>query len=176
MTEKKSETSQNHLNNLANNDNSQLQGAFLENFSIGDLLKFHREKLGLDIKNIAHYLNVKEKDIKSLENNDIEKIARNIYVAGLIKSYAKFLKIEIELIENKIQELQLRSNIEIKKHTLLNIGDDNELSPSKDLVFNSLIISAILLFIFLIIFSSLENNVALINTDGIISDIQKINN
>lgn len=174
MTEKKSETSQNHQNSF--NEKSASESALAENFSVGELLKFHREKLGLDIKKIARYLNVKEKDIISLENNDIEKIARNIYVAGLIKSYAKYLKIEIGLIDNKIQELPLRSNIEIKKHTLLNIGDDNELSPSKDLVFNSLIISAILIFIFLIIFSSLENNVALINTDGIISDIQKINN
>lgn len=159
MSEKNNEISQNH-----------------DNISIGEILKNNRENANIDIARVANYLKVRANDIKSLENNDIEKIARNIYVPGLVKSYAKYLKIDAQIINEKIQELPLRSNVEIKKHTLINIGEDNKLSPSKDLAFKSLIISAILIFIFLMIFSSVENNVDLINTDSIISDIQKINN
>jgi hypothetical protein len=57
---------------------------------------------------------------------------------------------------------------------LLNIGDDNELSPSLDLAFNSLVAGLLIFVIFVMIFSSIENNVNLINTDNIISDIVKL--
>lgn len=146
-----------------------------EQLTIGELLKINREKLNIKIEEIANFLKVRTRDIALLENNDIEKIAKNIYIPGLIKSYGKHLKISVKIIDAKIQELSLRSNVEVKKHTLLNIGDNKELSPSKEFFLNSLIISTIL-FLFFMIFFSLERKNELINTDNIISDTQKINN
>ena len=146
-----------------------------EQLTIGELLKINREKLNIKIEEIANFLKVRTRDIALLENNDIEKIAKNIYIPGLIKSYGKHLKISVKIIDAKIQELSLRSNVEVKKHTLLNIGDNRELSPSKEFFLNSLIISTIL-FLFFMIFFSLERKNELINTNNIISDIQKINN
>jgi cytoskeletal protein RodZ len=146
-----------------------------EQLTIGELLKINREKLNIKIEEIANFLKVRTRDIALLENNDIEKIAKNIYIPGLIKSYGKHLKISVKIIDAKIQELSLRSNVEVKKHTLLNIGDNRELSPSKEFFLNSLIISTIL-FLFFMIFFSLERKNELINTDNIISDTQKINN
>jgi hypothetical protein len=58
---------------------------------------------------------------------------------------------------------------------LLNVGDSKNLSPSKEIFFHSLVAS-IILFLFFIIFFSLEQKNDLINTENIISDIQKINN
>ena len=150
-----------------NNDFDQL--------TLGDLLRLTREKAEIDIKEIATFLKVRSNDIKLLENNDIEKIAKNIYIPGLIKSYGKYLKINSKIINEKIQELSLRSNIEVKKHTLINLGDDRNLSPSKNLYFNSVVMFVTLL-LFLIIFFSLEHKKEIINTKNIISDIQKINN
>ena len=150
-----------------NNDFDQL--------TLGDLLRLTREKAEIDIKEIATFLKVRSSDIKLLENNDIEKIAKNIYIPGLIKSYGKYLKINSKIINEKIQELSLRSNIEVKKHTLINLGDDRNLSPSKNLYFNSVVMFVTLL-LFLIIFFSLEHKKEIINTKNIISDIQKINN
>jgi cytoskeletal protein RodZ len=146
-----------------------------EQLTLGELLKINREKLNIKIEEIANFLKVRTRDIALLENNDIEKIAKNIYIPGLIKSYGKHLKISVKIIDAKIQELSLRSNVEVKKHTLLNIGDNRELSPSKEFFLNSLIISTIL-FLFFMIFFSLERKNELINTDNIISDTQKINN
>jgi cytoskeletal protein RodZ len=146
-----------------------------DQLTLGELMRINRENLNIKIEEIANFLKVRTSDIALLENNDIEKIAKNIYIPGLIKSYGKYLKISTKIIDEKIQELSLRSNVEVKKHTLLNIGDNKELSPSKEFFFNSLIISTILL-LFFVIFFSIERKNELINTDKIISEIQKINN
>jgi cytoskeletal protein RodZ len=146
-----------------------------EQLTLGDLLRINRENLNIKIEEIANFLKVRISDIALLENNDIEKIAKNIYIPGLIKSYGKHLKISAKIIDTKIQELSLRSNVEVKKHTLLNIGDNKELSPSKEFFYNSLVVSTIL-FLFFVIFFSFERKNELINTDNIISEIQKINN
>ena len=156
------------INNKNNNND-------FDQLTLGDLLRLSREKTEIDIKEIATFLKVRSSDIKLLENNDIEKIAKNIYIPGLIKSYGKYLKINSKIINEKIQELSLRSNIEVKKHTLINLGDDRNLSPSKNLYFNSVVMFVTLL-LFLIIFFSLEHKKEIINTKNIISDIQKINN
>ena len=155
------------INKDANNDFEQL--------TLGELLRLSREKAKIDIIEVANFLKVRSSDIKLLENNDIEKIAKNIYIPGLVKSYGKYLKINTKIINEKIQELSLRSNIDIKKHMLLNVGDSKNLSPSKEIFFNSLVASVIL-FLFFIIFFSLDRKNDLINTENIISDIQKINN
>ena len=149
------------INKDANNDFEQL--------SLGELLRLSREKAKIDIIEVANFLKVRSSDIKLLENNDIEKIAKNIYIPGLVNSYGKYLKINTKIINEKIQELSLRSNIDIKKHMLLNVGDSKNLSPSKEIFFNSLVASVILFF-------SLDRKNDLINTENIISDIQKINN
>jgi cytoskeletal protein RodZ len=137
------------INKDANNDFEQL--------TLGELLRLSREKAEIDIIEVANFLKVRSSDIKLLEDNDIEKIAKNIYIPGLIKSYGKYLKINTKIINEKIQELSLRSNIDVKKHMLLNVGDSKNLSPSKEIFFNSLVAS-IILFLFFIIFFSLEQD------------------
>ena len=146
-----------------------------DHLTLGELLNQNREKLEIEIKEVANFLKVRPNDIKLLENNDIEKIAKNIYIPGLIKSYGKYLKINNKIINEKIQELSLRSNIEVKKHTLINLGDDRSLSPSKNFFYNSMIAFVVLSLFFILLFI-LEHKNELINTKNIISDIQKINN
>jgi len=143
---------------------------------IGDFLRIARENAQIAIDDVANYLRVRVNDIKTLESNDIEKIAKNIYIPGLIKSYGKYLKIDSKIIEEKLQDLQLRSNIEIKKHTLINIGEERKTYPSKDILINCTIIFVVLFIISLIAFSMIENNSYLINTSLITNDISKIDN
>jgi cytoskeletal protein RodZ len=144
----------------------------IENLSIGEFLKKTREDAGIEINKVANFLKVRANDIKLLEDNDIDKIAKSIYINGLIKSYGKYLKINNDIIEKKLQDLSIKSNIEIKKHLLINVGEDSDLSPSFDLVINILIIAFSIFLIFLMLFSAIENNINLINTDNIISDIK----
>lgn len=148
---------------------------FFENeanqLNIGELLKNYRQKHQYEIKEIASYLRVKEEDLLMLENNNIDKIAKNIYIPGLIKTYGKFLQISNVLIEEKLLDINIRSNTEIKKHTLLNIGENNELAPTKNMVIKS---SLIFMFIFLtslIIFFYSKNNQNIINTKNILLEI-----
>lgn len=147
----------------------------LEQLSLGELLKKSRESLNIKIQEVSNFLKVRPSEIKLLENNDIEKIAKSVYIPGLVKSYGKYLNINAKIINEKIQELSLRSNVEVKKHTLINIGKDQELSPSNEIFFNITILCTIL-FIFFSIFFSLENKNELINTKNIIFEIEKINN
>ena len=86
----------------------------IELISLGDLLRNNRENLNIKIQDISNFLKVRPNEIKLLENNDIEKIAKSIYIPGLIKSYGKYLNINADIIEraaekrrsliNKIQE------------------------------------------------------------------------
>ena len=148
---------------------------FFENeayqLNIGELLKNYRQKHQYEIKEIASYLRVKEEDLLMLENNNIDKITKNIYIPGLIKTYGKFLQISNVLIEEKLLDINIRSNTEIKKHTLLNIGENNELAPTKNMLVRS---SLIFMFIFLtslIIFFYSKNNQNIINTKNILLEI-----
>jgi cytoskeletal protein RodZ len=63
----------------------------LEQLSLGELLKKNRESLDIKIQEVSSFLKVRSSEIKLLENNDIEKIAKSIYIPGLIKSYGKYL-------------------------------------------------------------------------------------
>ena len=139
--------------------------------NIGELLKNYRQKHQYEIKEIASYLRIKEEDLLMLENNSIDKITKNIYIPGLIKTYGKFLQISNVLIDEKLLDINIRSNTEIKKHTLLNIGENNELTPTKNMVIRS---SLIFMFIFLtslIIFFYSKNSPSIINTKNILLEI-----
>ena len=50
-----------------------------EQLTLGDLLRINRENLNIKIEEIANFLKVRISDIALLENNDIEKIAKNIW-------------------------------------------------------------------------------------------------
>ncbi|MFM8186554.1 MAG: hypothetical protein ACKN9I_06465, partial [Alphaproteobacteria bacterium] len=110
------------------------------------------------------------------ENNEIDKIEKNIYVVGLIKSYGNFLKINEKIIENKIQDLGLKSNIENKRHTLINIGENRDLSPANELLFNAIIASIFIIIFSLVVINIFNTQRNIISSESIINDIQKINN
>jgi len=147
-----------------------------ENLPIGEFFKNVRQNQNIEIEKVSKFLKVRVKDIGYFENNEIDKIEKNIYVAGLIKSYGSYLKINDKIIDAKIQDLGLKSNVENKRHTLLNIGENRDLSPSNDLFFNASIAGIIIILFFLIIINSFNVQRHLISSEIIINDIQKINN
>ena len=64
-------------------------------------MKNKRIEAKIDIDEISKILKVRVVDINFLENNHIENISKNIYIPGFILSYAKILKLEQKLIEQK---------------------------------------------------------------------------
>lgn len=142
--------------------------------SLGQILREKRQFLKMEIVEISTYLKIKSRDIEAIENDDLKHIAKHLYVPGLIRSYAKFLKIDLKLIEEKIKVLPIASNTENKKHQLLNIGESDQLSPDKDSVFNFLLISILLFLALLSLYNSFQNNDALITNQKLIHELENI--
>jgi cytoskeletal protein RodZ len=143
----------------------------LTEISLGKILAEKRQNLRMEISEISSYLRIKPNDILAIENDEIGAIAKGLYVQGLITSYAKFLKIDQKIIEEKIKFLPIKSNVENKKHLLLNIGENTELTPSKDIFFNFLLISILLFLVLLSIFNSLGDKSGLITNQNLILEL-----
>lgn len=142
--------------------------------SIGKILRQKREELNIDPLAVGTFLRVKLSDITAIENGDLDGVTKHIYVLGLIRSYAKFLKIAPEIIEEKIRLLTVKSNTDNKKHLLINIGEDPHVTPSKDSFFNFLLISILLFLVLLSLYNFYENNDSLITNKNIIHEFENI--
>jgi cytoskeletal protein RodZ len=142
--------------------------------SLGQILREKRQFLKIEIVEISAYLKIKSRDIAAIENNDLKHITKHLYVPGLIRSYAKFLKIDPKLVEKKIKVLPIASNTENKKHQLLNIGESDQLSPNKDSVFNFLLISILLFLALLLLYNSFQNNDAFITNEKLIHELENM--
>lgn len=142
--------------------------------TLGEVLKERRQYLRMEIEDVAVYLRIKPHDILAIENDEVSRIAKQLYAPGLIRSYAKFLKIDEKTIEEKIKSLAFKSNTENKKHLLLNIGENIELTPSKDSFFNFLLISILAFLVLLSIYNSYEDKNSLITNQDLITNLEKI--
>jgi len=143
--------------------------------NLGYILKNKREQIKLDTLEISKILKVRVVDIDFLENNQIENISKNIYIPGFILSYAKILKIEQKLIEQKIQELSFRPNIDNKKHILVNIGEYKDLNPSKEIIINSSLVFIVLFLSALFYYNYQINSKLYINHQYLIKELNQIN-
>jgi hypothetical protein len=142
--------------------------------SLGQILREKRQFLKIEVVEISTYLKIKSRDIAAIENNDLKHVTKHLYVPGLIRSYAKFLKIDPQLVEEKIKVLPIASNTENKKHQLLNIGESDQLSPNKDSVFNFLLISILLFLALLLLYNSFQNNDAFITNEKLIHELENM--
>ena len=142
--------------------------------SIGEQFREKRETLKISIERAASYLKIKVRDIDAIEHDNFTVLDKHIYVSGLIKSYAKFLKIDYKTIEEQIRQIPIKSNLQGKK--LLNIGVNNALSPNKEVFFNFLLISSLLFFVLLALYSSYEKKDRIITTQEILKELNKWSN
>ena len=159
---------------MANNQNNITSENKDDELSLGEILKFKRQKLRIEIPTACDFLKVKSRDLIAIENNEIEKISKNIYAPGLIKSYAKYLKINQKTIDTKIKEQHFKSNTENKKHILVNIGEHLELTPKKELFINCFVISAIIFLLSLSLFSIKNKHQISLGTEQIVDEIKKL--
>ena len=145
-----------------------------EEVSVGQILKNKRQKLKIEIEDVAAYLKMKLRDIEALENDDLSSIIKHLYLPGLLRSYARFLKIDQRIIEEKIKLLHIEPNTNNKKHQLLNIGENIDLTPDNNVFVNFLAISVLLFFILLSIYNFSENKSPIINSDNLVEELKKI--
>jgi cytoskeletal protein RodZ len=142
--------------------------------SLGQFLREKRQTTKIEIIDASAYLKVKAVDIEALEEDNLDCVTKHIYVLGLIRAYAKFLKIAPQEIEEKIKLLSLKSNTDNKNHMLINIGEDAKVSPNKDSVFNFLLISVLLFLILLALYNSVETSDKLISSETLFRELEKI--
>ena len=111
---------------------------------IGEQLKKTRIDQGLGLNTISRELNISEHYLISIENNEIDKNLNIVFIIGHIRSYAKFLNLDDNLIikdfKNQISYNNLNQNKVISKP----IENSNFLNFYRPLSF---------LFVFVIAFS-----------------------
>lgn len=144
--------------------------------SIGQILKEKRQESAISVADACAYLKVKKLDIDAVESDDFDKLSNHIYALGFVRSYAKFLKVEARIIEEKIKSLPIKSNVENKKHLLINIGEDEKFSPNREMFFNALLLSILLFLVLLSIFNSVEKNGDLITSEILIHELENTKN
>ncbi len=142
--------------------------------TIGEILRRKRRELKMEIADVCTYLKVKEHDIEAIENEKWNKVTNHLYKTGLIRSYAKFLKIDPQIIEEKIKSLPFESNIKNSKHRLLNIGEETDLTPNRDMFFNFLLISSLMFLILLAIYNASERKGRLLPNEKLILELEKV--
>ena len=135
----------------------------VENNSIGKTLKQKRQELNLDIEFISKKLNIRDEILKNLEEENWHLINKNLYITGLILSYGQILMIDKAIINQQIQDLNIQSNTKNKKHQLVNIGEDPNLTPNKQLFHISIVSGLFLIIISLIFINSTINKENIIN-------------
>jgi cytoskeletal protein RodZ len=95
---------------------------------IGDQLKIAREAIGLTIEEAADDLKVSPSQLKSLEEGDKQSSKDILNLKQLIKSYAKYLGLEYEKIEEEFNEFvfEYTSKIPLEKIAQANKEKDKE--------------------------------------------------
>lgn len=144
--------------------------------TLGMILREKRLHLKKEISEAATFMRVKVRDVEAIENDDLEHVTKHLYVPGLIKSYAKFLRIDPHFVEEKIRRLPIKSNTENKKHQLLNIGENIDLTPDKDSFFNFLLISILMFLVLLSLYNSYEDKSTIITGKELINEMENLQN
>jgi cytoskeletal protein RodZ len=142
--------------------------------NFGEFMRMERDKLKISIEEIALRLKIKPSNIIAIENNQFDKIGKYFYIFGIIKSYAKILKIDQKIVEEFIKSLPIESNTNNKKHKLINVGENIELSPDKDTTINFFIISIILFLALLSLYHFQEQKGSLITNKHLVEKMTKL--
>ena len=59
--------------------------------SPGDHLKFHRQRRGLTVDDVAHETKIRSWQITKIEDESVEGLPASVYVRGFVIQYARFL-------------------------------------------------------------------------------------
>lgn len=140
--------------------------------TIGSTLKQKRQELKLDVESVSKKLNLKKDIITALEEENWHLINKNLYLTGLILSYGKMLMIDQKILDQKIQNLDIQSNVKNKKHQLVNIGEESDLAPDKKLFHISIFASSFLILISLIFFNVNMSKENIVNYPKLYQELQ----
>lgn len=72
--------------------------------TIGETLKRARKKLNLDLNEVAKATKIAKMFLIALENDDIAKLPEGVYARNFLRTYAKFLKLDEDIITAEYHE------------------------------------------------------------------------
>jgi cytoskeletal protein RodZ len=146
----------------------------IDELTFGQILTQKRQEKNIEISEIVFALRVKSSDIKAIESDNYLGISKNIYIPGLIRSYAKLLGIDQRSIESHIRSLRLKSNVENKEHKLVNLDEGDDLKPDANFIFNASILGAVMILVFLLFYNRVETNSDEIASSDLVNQLNKI--
>ena len=91
-------------------------------FKLGDLLRGERATLGLSLMDIQRALKIKVEIIAAIENCEISEKQESVFIAGYVKSYAKYLNLNPDWVFERFcqeAEYKIPSSISNKKNKII---------------------------------------------------------
>ena len=71
----------------------------------GEILKYERNRLGQSVETISHYLHLSVDVVRALEDDRHEDLPEPTYVRGYIRSYARYLELDVQPLVQSYNEL-----------------------------------------------------------------------
>ena len=106
---------------------------------VGAILKNERSKKKLDLVKISNELNISYETLKSIEDNDFPEYISTVFLIGHIRSYAKALGLNQNLIIENFKVQTSYNNLNLKKEISKPVKVNSFISIPKTLSFVSII-------------------------------------
>jgi len=113
----------------------------------GEKFASRRKELGLSLAKVAAALKIRSAYLKAIEDGDLKKIPSGMYASGYIRSYAKFLDLDITAVDKS--DVEKKSEAEVVTR---NLSLANQVVPGKALAFSSLLIIILVNLIYWLIY------------------------
>jgi cytoskeleton protein RodZ len=75
----------------------------MEQQKVGTILKSEREKKGMSLHEVGMSLKINPKILKAIEDNDHTQLPAKTFLRGFVRSYAQFLRLDVQEILNLLQ-------------------------------------------------------------------------
>ena len=105
---------------MDNTQNSQEPHEDSKEIALGSLLRTSREERQIDLDAVVEATKVRRHYLEALENEEWEKLPSQVFVKGFLRSYAKFLGLDTEMVLDYYQKAAPRERYQ--PHALQSIG------------------------------------------------------
>ena len=100
--------------------------------TVGELLRKTRNELKLSLDDVNKHTKISIETLRSLEQDDIETFESEAYLKGFLKNYARFLKLDMDVVLMTLE--RQRGRMHLGKGTLWDIEEtmkEEKLKSSK---------------------------------------------
>lgn len=110
--------------------------------AVGSVFKTARLQQNKRLEVVSEQLKIRKVFLEAIENEQFEQLPGGVYTVGFIRSYAKYLNLDHDLIINQLKDEKF-----FRPANLPAVGDAQHF-PSTRFVPSSMVVFGILLFVF----------------------------